>query len=99
MTKHPFTLEQANQAMELLEQSFRLFPLPDVSPPTPGNESDFLAEHPQYVSNGQNDAIAWLMASDKEIITGLSPQRQNLATTLMTTVLTEKDFLEIAKKQ
>jgi len=96
MSSNSFTPAQSIRSMDLLAQSFDLFPIPEVQPPKPQEEGSFLLQHPQYVGDGKYDAVAMLMASDRGLIDVLTPERQDLATSLIATVLSEQDLRAIA---
>ncbi len=96
MSRHSFTAEQSIQAMDLLAQSFIIYPIPDVEPPDASKMGQFLLQHPQYVYGGAYDSIAMHLALDKGLIDVLTPDRQGLATSLIATILSEQDLKSIA---
>jgi len=82
--------------MALLAKGFEIHPLPDVETPTSKKMGSFLLQYPQYVEDGKYDSIAMHLASDRSLIDVLSPDRQDLATSLIATLLTEQDLKTIA---
>ena len=80
--------------LELVADSFRLFPLPDVDIPEPSEWSDFLRQHPQYV-DPRLRGFARLLAEDRNNSEQLAQDYQRLAGTLIRVTLTDEELISI----
>lgn len=98
MSGRGFTPEDAQYSVSLVSQAFDLYPLDDVEPPESHERGAFLLRHPQYVDNGAYDSAARLMAMDRDSFSAMTPDEQDLGSSLMTVLLSEADLLEIAKQ-
>jgi len=81
----------------LLSDAFRLYPISGIEPPEPAQKGAFLMEYPQYVNGGYFEAAAYNFANDPTSFDGLSPERQQLAASLIAVTFSEQQLQKIAK--
>lgn len=87
--------ETTRSMLELIPDSFRLFPLRDIEPPRSPNEwSGFLLQHPRYV-DGRYKAVALCLAEDRLVLEGMSDDYQKLGGALIRVMFSNEELIDI----
>ena len=95
--RQPQTIENAQEALTLLSQSFSIYPHPDeVRDPAPDEWSEYLLKYPQY-ADSKLDLAAHTFAASRESVDGLSEPLQALAASLICISFNEQELMEIAE--
>jgi len=91
----PALAEGAQKMLELIPESFRLYPLTDMPERIdPVDWATTLREHPQYVDGKWNNA-ALTLAHDRTILEQMSPEYQQLGGTLIRVMLSNEELNQI----
>lgn len=95
MTAYARLAEGARRGLELVADSFRLFTIPDVNPPSEPTEwSDFLRQNPQYVDHKQW-ATTYTIAEDRTVLEAMSEDYQRLGGTLIRVMFSDKELIQM----
>lgn len=93
-TSESLTADITN-TLDLIAESFVLYPIPGVKIPTEDEYHTFLVQYPNYVSSKQG-AIALRAADNRNYTEGLTLAHEKLSGSLIGVLFTQDQLLEIA---
>jgi hypothetical protein len=98
--QHPKVIQDAQEALYFLTETFRKYPLPPrESPPQPEEWARFLLRYPEYVEKGDKpmyEGAAQAFAASRKSADELRPDMQRLAGTLIAMSFSQEELTNMA---